>query len=299
MTLNVPPIAVSRAETAAAPRLPLLEPLPLPTPASGAIGSTVPERALLLALNPRGVGVYPGEQTQMWVQGPLDPQSIHWNDVRQGTAGTCTILAAGMSLANSERGRLLLSRSLQDEGNGKISVTLWDRKMEIDLSRVKTMPARVGDFNGQRSDPRWEIWPKALEAGFARGVKWLFGVEFYRNEVIGSPDLHMALRAVSGKNHHVRDVAPMTPQQIYRDVGAALNDRKVIITGSVDKRAMSAHQQSLQRQHGLLPNHAYAVLGLNEANGTIWLGDPHGRSLSIPVADYLSFFQQIGWGDIP
>jgi hypothetical protein len=267
----------------------------------GSPGQMPSRRAVELALNvnPRGAGVYPGEQTQLYVQSRVDWQSIHWNDVRQGSAGTCTILATAMSLAHSERGRNFLSRSIADQGDGTIAVTLWNRRMPIALSRIKTMPVGAGDFNGSRTDPRWEIWPKAIEAGFARGAKWLFGVEIYRDRNIGRTDLHMALRAVSDKDRYVTDLASMSPQQLTRDVGRALNEQKVIITGSVDARAMSSQQIALQRQYGLIPNHAYAVLGLNAQEGTIWLGDPHGRSLSIPQSAYLSFFDQIGWGYVP
>jgi hypothetical protein len=300
---GLPSDTVSTGLTPSSTPLPTLpaQPPRTDTVSPGAPGETPPRRALELAanLNPRGPGVYPGEQTQTYVQGVGDAQSIHWSDVRQGSAGTCTILAVTMSLANTERGRNFISRSIEDQGDGTIAVTLWNRRMPIALNRIKTMPAHVGDFNGSRVDPRWEIWPKAMEAGFARGAKWLFNVEIYRDRVIGRTDLHMALRAISDKDIYVTDVASMSPAQLYRDVGRALNEQKVIISGTVGQYAMSSEQIALGQQYGLLPNHAYAVLGLNEGAGTVWLGDPHGRSFSIPASAYLSFFQQIGWGYVP
>jgi hypothetical protein len=266
--------------------------------AAGSWAALASARDLQLAANPRQPGAYPGSRTQTFIPDAADPQAIHWDDVDQGNAGTCTILAASMSLANSERGRMWLTRNLRDDGHGHITVTLWNKPMSISLDRIKTMPAGFGDYNGNPADPRWEIWPKAMEAGYARGARWLFGIKFYRGDTVGSPNIDIALRAISGPNRYIADTSKMTSAQLFRDVGAALNDQKVVIAATVDARQMTPAQTLLRRQYGLLPNHAYAVLGLNAKNNSVWLGDPHGRTLSIPSAAFRSFFPAVGWGYI-
>ncbi len=253
----------------------------------------------MLAANPRGAGVYAGEQTQLWAQDPKDPQSIFRNDVRQGTAGTCTGSAVAVSLSHSERGRDSSRATSPTKATATSKCGCGVGPMSIPLDRIKTMPVKVGDFNGQRSDPRREIWPKAFEAGFIRGAKGLFNIEFYRDRVVGAVSLEPALGAGSGSNHYIRDVAGMDSAQIYRDVGAALNDQKVVITGSMDRNDMTPQHAALAHQFQLRPNHAYAVLGLNSQDQTVWLGDPHGKTRSIPVDVYKAFFNTVGWGYIP
>jgi hypothetical protein len=115
------------------------------------------ERALQPAANLRGAGVYPGEQTQLWVQGKDDPRSIDWRAVIQGTAGTCAAGAVMTSLSHSDRGRNVLARNITDNGDCTLNVRLLERDWTITLDRIKTMPMGYGDHNGQRSDPRREI----------------------------------------------------------------------------------------------------------------------------------------------
>jgi Calpain family cysteine protease len=267
--------------------------------ASGSWGARPTAQDLRLAAQPRQPGAYPGSQTQLFMPGRNDVRAIEFEDVSQGTGGTCTILAAGMSLANTDRGRMWLTRNIRDEGNGNISVTLWNKPMSIGLQRIRTMTAGTGDFNFNRADPRWEIWPKALEAGYARGAKWLFGIEFYRANTVGTPNIETALRAISGPNHYITLSSAMTRDQLFRDVGAALNEQKVVIASTVDAKAMSVVQQQVEQMYGLLPNHAYAVLGLNAKTDTVWLGNPHGYTQSIPASAFRAFFPLVGWGYVP
>jgi Calpain family cysteine protease len=267
--------------------------------ATGVHATNPSAQALRLAANPRQPGAYPGSQTQLFMPGVGDPRAIEFRDVRQGSAGTCTILAASMSLASKERGRMWLTRNLRDDGNGNITVTLWNKPMSIPIDKIKTMPAGVGDFNFNPADPRWEIWPKAMEAGYTRGGKWLFGVEFYRSSTVGSPNIDLALRAISGPNRHVAQTSRMTREQLFRDVGAALNDQKVVIAATVDAKQITPVQAEIAQQYGLHANHAYAVLGVNAKNDSVWLGDPHGRTLSISLPAFREFFPAVGWGYIP
>jgi hypothetical protein len=178
-------------------------------------------------------------------------------------------------------------------------VTLWNKTMPIGLQRIRTMTAGRGDFNFNRDDPRWEIWPKALEAGYARGAKWLFGVEFYRDRTVGTPNIELALRAVSGANHHIELASGMSRDQVFRYLGAALNEQKVVIAGTADAEKLTPVQQQVAQKYGLQPNHAYAVLGLNAKNDTVWLGNPHGYTQSVPTSAFRAFFPLVGWGYIP
>jgi hypothetical protein len=161
------------------------------------------------------------------------------------------------------------------------------------------MPAGFGDNSNNPADPRREIWPKAMEAGYARGARWLFGIKFRRGVTEGSPNIDLALRAISGPHRHIAQSSTMTHEQLFRDVGAALNDQEVVIAATVDRWQMTPVQVQVGEKYGLYANHAYAVLGVNAKNDTVWVGDPHGRTLSLPSSAFRAFFPAVGWGYIP
>jgi hypothetical protein len=91
----------------------------------------------------------------------------------------------------------------------------------------------------------------------------------------------------------------MDSAQIYRDLGAALNDQKVVITGSMGREAMTAQHAALKNRYQLLPNHAYAVPGLKFTRPDDLAGRPSGMTVSIPIDVYQTFFDAVGWGYIP
>jgi hypothetical protein len=113
---------------------------------------------------------------------------------------------------------------------------------------------------------------------------------------VGEPNITMALRAVSGSHYHVTKDYSLTREQLFRNVGGALNDQKVVVAATVDAKRMSPVQKQLAQAYGLMPNHAYAVLGLNSKADTVWLGDPYGHTQSVPSAVLRAFFPQVGWG---
>jgi hypothetical protein len=77
------------------------------------------------------------------------------------------------------------------------------------------------------------------------------------------------------------------------------HDQKVVIAATVDRRQMTPVQVQVRDKYRLCANHAYAVLGVNAKNDTVWVGDPHGRMLSLPSSAFRAFFPAVGWGYIP
>jgi hypothetical protein len=232
-------------------------------------------------------------QAQLFVQGKGDVRSIELGDINQGTAATCTILAAAGGLANTQRGRMALTRILRDNDNGTISVTLWGTKMRIPVEKIKSMPAEFGDFNGKRNDPRDEIWPKAMEAGFARGAKYLFNRELYRKPIDaneGAP-IGLALKAVTNQPVTVKPLVAIAPKDTLATLGRELNRDKLVLAATHNNDGVEAY--------GLVPRHAYAVLGVNSNNNSVELFDPHGKKLSVSLDVFRRCFNHVGWSQIP
>lgn len=256
----------------------------------GALGSKPGARVIAQAA-PRPSGAHPGAQT--FVQGKGDATTININDIQQTTAATCTIGAGMGALAYTERGRRALTRMIHDNGDGTLTVTLWNKPMKISVDRIKSMPMAYGDFNGKPGDPRWETWPKAMEAAYARGAKWLFNIEFHRNPIgeEGAP-IELALRAVTQN----QPVTTKTMEQLDRTqtiptLARELNRGKVILAASKNDERLT--------MYGLVPRHAYAVLGVNEKTNNVFLFDPHGKTQSVPLDDFRALFSHVAWAYLP
>jgi hypothetical protein len=88
----------------------------------------------------------------------------------------------------------------------------------------------------------------------------------------------------------------MDSAQIYRDPGAALNDQKVVITGSMGREAMTAQHAALKNRYQLLPNHAYAVPGLKFTRPDDLAGRPSRHDGVDPDRRLPDFFRRGGLG---
>jgi Calpain family cysteine protease len=238
-----------------------------------------------------------GYKTQVFVQGAGDKTSIHWNDVKQGNADTCTIDAAIMAMAAMPKGRAALASKVNELDDGSFDVKLWNETINRSAAKVRSMPAAVGDHVGAPGQERFEIWPKIFEAAYAKGAHDR-GFDLHRNGTTGAP-IQLALEAVTGNKPYTQSIASMTDRQYMSVVGRALNQQKVVLTNTIADAAMSPTQAHVKAAYGLVPNHAYAVLGVNQHNNTVWLGDPHGKTVSLPMAAYRQFFIDVAWAQLP
>jgi hypothetical protein len=112
-------------------------------------------------------------------------------------------------------------------------------------------------------------------------------------------NIEMALRAVSGTNHHIELASGLSRDQVFRYIGAALNKQNVVIASTADAEQLTPVQRQVAQKYSLQPNHAYAVLGLNARADTVWIGNPHGYTQSVPTSAFRAFFPLVGWGYLP
>jgi Calpain family cysteine protease len=238
-----------------------------------------------------------GYKTQVFVQGAGDTTSIHWNDVKQGNADTCTIDAALMAMAATPRGRMAIASKVKALDDGSFDVKLWNETINRPADKVRSMPAAVGDPVGAPGQERFEIWPKIFEAAYAKGAHDR-GFDLHRNGKTGAP-IQLALEAVTGNKPYTQSISAMTDRQYMSVVGRALNQQKVVLTNTIEGAAVSPAQARVAVAHGLVPSHAYAVLGVNPHNNTVWLGDPHGKTVSLPMEVYRQFFIDVAWAQLP
>jgi Calpain family cysteine protease len=236
--------------------------------------------------------------TQMFVQRSGDATSIHPNDVSQGRSDTCTVLAGVMGLANTDKGRLLISRIVRDNNDGTYSVKLWNQWIDRSHSKVLSMPAGFGDIVNVGGHQHAEIYVKLIEAGYAYGAHHWFDVDLSRDGNRGAP-VWLALSALTGTEGYEQTLHSMSDEQYFRVIGDALNKQKLVLTSSAPLALTNAAQRAAAKEWGVTFSHAYAVLGLNRDANTVWLADPHGKRFSLPMEVYRAFFGHVAWAHVP
>jgi hypothetical protein len=239
-----------------------------------------------------------GYSTQVVVRGVGDKTAIHWNDVRQRkSSDTCTIHAALMSAAATPQGQAALESKITKRADGSFDVKLWNETINVSADKVRSMPAAVGDSVGAPGRERFEIWPKIFEAAYAQGAHDR-GFDLHGKGGNGAP-IQLALEAVTGHKPYTQPIRTMTDRQYMSVVGRAVNQHKVVLTNTIEGREVSQSQARVAKAYGLEPHHAYAVLGINQHNNTVWLGDPFGKTVSLPMDVYRQFFHDVAWAQLP
>lgn len=224
--------------------------------------------------------------------GPKGPQSHEW---RQGGTGDCTLGAVVRSMASTGAGRQRLAQIITERADGSHDVKMWDEIISVKLEKVLRMPVAFGDPAGSASRA---IWPKVLEAAFAKGAHARgFDLRLHDNTRL-PPSL--ALQALTGGEKPLwRETSQLPQPELYATVSQALREGKVLITGTVVESKATDTQRRLAAANGLMLAHAYAFLGADVKSGTVSLADPRGGMLRLPISVYQRLFTHIYKDSLP
>jgi Calpain family cysteine protease len=224
--------------------------------------------------------------------GPKGPQSHEW---RQGGTGDCTLGAAVRSMASTAAGRQRLAQIITERADGSYDVKMWDQTINVKLDKVLRMPVAFGDPTGSGGNA---IWPKVLEAAFAKGA-YARGFELRTNDNTGLPP-SLALQALTGgQKPEWKELNQLPQPQIYAVVNRALKVGQVLITGTVVESKATDTQRNLATANGLLLGHAFALLGADVKSGTVLLADPLGGTLRLPISTFQRLFTHIYQDRLP
>jgi hypothetical protein len=238
------------------------------------------------------MGLPHGYASLLFVDGPSR------NDLHQGNASTCSPFAAAMAMTNSPRGQRQLMHIIRQRVDGDFEVRLGGEIIHVTAAKARSMPVHVGGHTGPPGKVRFEIWPKVLEAAFESYAQ-KHGYDVMSDGANAGVPITFALKALTNATPYSQALNTMTDTQFFSVIGRGLNEQKAVVTSSRPQEEIYSDQVSAAIAYEIVPDHAYAVLGLNAKDGTVWLGDPQGKTLSVPMEVYRRLFNDVAWAYVP
>jgi hypothetical protein len=261
-----------------------------------------------------------------FLRGETDANAIDPDDVSQGALGDCYLLAAMMTIAQVDPGAI--ERLIRDNGDGTYDVTIYviqdgrktPRVVRVDdqfafVGRYSEAEyAKIGDNSGQGANRRNEIWPMLIEKAYA--------VVMGSYDAIQGGGTAQGLEALLPGHVRTLDTRGADPTELGFEIRTALASRRAVMatigeglltTLGVGAAALGA---SLLRRigvdvsgprnadrAGLTDVHAYAVVSVDLAAGTIRLRDPMSSGddnlVQVSLADFKRFAYRVAISSDP
>jgi len=205
--------------------------------------------------DPRGMDGH--DVTYGWVQGgKLYEADATDDDVMQGAAGDCYLLAVFNSMGRNHRD--LLKSAIQPLGDGTYNVRFFQPDAQGAMQPVNVrVDGQVAFLGSQvqyaKSPTQTEIWVSVLEKAYAR---WKGGFEAIGHG--GSPGQVMTDLTGRPSAFHWTAQQGDAPDAEYGRMKAALDAGQMVNVATPDSDTLPA---------GMVRNHAYAVIGYEEVDG--------------------------------
>ncbi|WP_018502372.1 C2 family cysteine protease [Parafrankia discariae] len=187
---------------------------------------------------------------------PLWASGVTPSDVGQGAVGDCYLLAALIGIARADPG--LLRRNLRENPNGTVSVTVHLPSGAVPVTVTRSLPVRAGagqeiaaDGDNPAGEP--ELWAALYEKAYAR---------------------------MAGSYARLEGGDPATAMEYLTGTTAVRRSPSAVTVGELAARLAAGGvvtvvtRSDLPPDSGLVPNHAYAVLGADARTGRVLLCNP-------------------------
>lgn len=200
---------------------------------------------------------------KLYVDEPLD------SDVRQGSVGDCYLLSVLSSMSRNHRG--LLKGAVKSLGDGTYNVRFFQPDAQGVMQPVHVrvdgqLPFRGDGGRYATSPTQSELWVAVVEKAYA---KWKGGYEAIGHG--GSPG--QVMTDLTGRPHTFEWIAREGdgPESAYDRFKAALAEGKMVNVATADKDDIPA---------GMVKNHAYALVGVEEFEGvkSLLVRNPWGNT---------------------
>ncbi|MCR9171094.1 MAG: DUF4157 domain-containing protein [bacterium] len=248
----------------------------------------------------------------IYEQGRNDADEVDMNDVVQGALGDCYLISSIASVAKQNPAHI---KSLIDytPGDSSATVTLYIMNQDTLVREPKEIVIDfyfpfTGLMESYAKKGDGELWVMLLEKAYAKEMGG------YDNIVSGSPA--EALAVITGNES---EEVPSSSEQTADDFKTATSDGNVGIVASKDEdevNAMNDPNYKAKLKEGtestytvvvgkgeeIVCGHAYSVLKVDEADGTIHLRNPHGgdgSEFAISFADYKACFNNLYYSKVP
>ena len=190
-------------------------------------------------------------------------------DVQQGGIGDCYVLSVLASMSRNHRD--LLKSAVTSLGDGTYNVRFFQPDAQGAMQPVNVrvdgqLPFRNGAVGYASSPTQTELWVAVVEKAYA---KWKGGYEAIGHG--GSPG--QVMTDLTGRPHSFEWTAREGdgPESAYERFKASLAEGKMVNVATPDREDLPA---------GLVKNHAYAVVGVEEFEGvkSLLVRNPWGNT---------------------
>lgn len=211
-----------------------------------------------------------------FIQGKGDSSAAAANDVSQGQLGDCYFVAALAALAHTRPD--VLQKKITEHGDGTYTVHFYEGgDVRVD-NRFPTKDGQVqfaaeGDTSAQEGS---ELWVMLIEKAWAAKKG---GYEKIRGSKVSMSSTD-AMQAVTGATTRVYRPGSMSGDEIIATLVEARKNRWPATIGV--KNLSAPADIKACKAVGLVPNHAYAVLDVDESAKTVSVYNPWGAEYQVP-----------------
>ena len=225
-------------------------------------------------------------------QGDLTVNGFGMDDALQGQVGDCYFIAALASVAKSHPE--LLEKAIKKNSDGTFTVTFFENKKgkqtPVQITVDGTLAGRRGRLEYAAARNERELWPMIFEKAYAA---WKGGFDAIEAGMSAT-----AFQAITGAKPDFFAVTSDSKQaELWKNL------KKVTSEGGV---AVAISKPSDPSEQGIVADHAYSLLGVEEKNGQkfVQLRNPWGERepgrdgrddgiFSLPLTQFMSSFTMV------
>jgi hypothetical protein len=271
-----------------------LKPKPVAAPRVGGLPEPAPDPKKDPALNPNSESehvkgaTYEAVKGKAFVKGAADTKDIDPNDVSQGQLGDCYFVAALAALAHQSPETL--RQRVKENGDGTYTVTFHEGGDVVVDGRFPTKNGNVQFASKGDESPAEgaELWVMLIEKAWA---KLKGGYEDIRGSKVRMSSTD-AMQAITGKETRVLRPGSMNEAELFTVLADAQAKGWPATLGV--KNLTDVNEIKAAKATGLVPNHAFAILKVDQAAKTLTLYNPWGAEYKVPpiTFDTLSKYVQ-------
>jgi hypothetical protein len=221
-------------------------------------------------------------------------RSVNKNDVIQGGASDCSIMASIKALALDNPSAIKNMITSKKDGTYDVKLYQNGKPVIVNVS-AKDLPLMQADgksggalLSGDTVNNKQEIWPNVIE-------KAVFKLQGGRTDSYGKP-MAEYLEMVTGAKVNSQVPSGLTTQQIGNSIKGALDVGNPVVaatpTGFGSKGTFGTSVGTVYS------NHAYTVTSVDLKKGTLTLHNPWGKQdlVNLPISEFKQVFAGFSTG---
>lgn len=221
-----------------------------------------------------------------------DPDEVAMDDVSQGRLGDCYFVASLAAIADKNPDAI--RRMIKDNGDGTYTVKFHEGGEVVVDDQFPLQGGRVayaGPGDQDAKDGK-ELWVMLIEKAWA---KLKGGYEQIRGSKVRM-ESEDAMEAMTGNKTTTVYTSSKDDATLLELLAKAADKGLPMTAGVYTKDRFDQETLDKMSAQGVYPNHAYAVVSVDRAKGTVELYNPWGKETKRPVlemGEFKKYYQSV------